>query len=627
MSVYQRSDVPFANNLFTLPLTPDYWTSVLTSNFPTLLGGVLGGVITNPNLNLPDGSILTLQGTFTVALGLGTADISGTVTGLVRTAAGMIIETVSGFSLPFTAHYDAFNSANNSSSAPTLPDIINGDDQLNGGSQDDLLMGFGGADTFNGGAGTDTVSYVAAPTAVRADLGNPATNTGSDAVGDTYSSIENLIGSQFNDTLVGNAQDNVLTGGLGTDSMLGGLGNDSYVVDNIGDVVTENLNQGSDTVHASIDYRLTANVEYLVLQGGAVQGYGNALSNAIYGTGADNLLDGDTGADAMYGGAGSDSYFLDNISDSISENANEGSDTVYASANYRLGANVEYLVLQGSAVQGYGNSLTNVISGTSADNLLDGDAGADAMYGGAGNDSYFLDNINDQVVENLNAGSDTVYSTANYRLGANVEYLVLQGGAVQGYGNSLTNVISGTSADNLLDGDAGADAMYGGAGNDSYFVDHINDAVVENLNEGSSDTVYASVDYRLGANVENLVLQGAAVQGYGNALANALSGTSNGNLLNGGGGGDFLTGGGGNDFFAFNTGEANGDIVADFAGGGTGAGDSLLFVGYGTTVQGATFTRIGMTNQWQIHSGLDGHNEIITFSNGAAIDPTDYSFM
>ena len=142
-------------------------------------------------------------------------------------------------------------------------------------------------------------------------------------------------------------------------------------------------------------------------------------------------------------------------------------------------------MLQGSAVQGYGNTLSNAIYGTGGDNLLDGDAGADSMYGGAGNDAYFLDNIGDVVVENANEGSDTVYATANYRLVANVEYLVLLGGAVQGYGNALSNAIYGTGADNLLDGDAGADSMYGGAGNDAYFLDNIGDVVVENANEGS----------------------------------------------------------------------------------------------------------------------------------------------
>ena len=42
------------------------------------------------------------------------------------------------------------------------------------------------------------------------------------------------------------------------------------------------------------------------------------------------------------------------------------------------------------------------------------------------------------------------------------------------------------------------------------------------------------------------------------------------------------------------------------------------------TTGGATFTQIGASNQWQIHSGLDAHNEIITFLSGATIHSTDY---
>ena len=67
-------------------------------------------------------------------------------------------------------------------------------------------------------------------------------------------------------------------------------------------MVIENANEGNDTVYASFDYRLGANVEYLVLQGSAVGGYGNSLSNAIVGNGNDNLLDGGTGADMMMAG-------------------------------------------------------------------------------------------------------------------------------------------------------------------------------------------------------------------------------------------------------------------------------------------------------------------------------------
>ena len=88
-------------------------------------------------------------------------------------------------------------------------------DTLTGDNNDNYLRGRGGGDTLDGGIGSDTADYFNGP-AVRADLSNPATNTG-DAAGDTYTSIENLRGSSFNDTLVGNAGNNRLDGGLGID--------------------------------------------------------------------------------------------------------------------------------------------------------------------------------------------------------------------------------------------------------------------------------------------------------------------------------------------------------------------------------------------------------------------------
>jgi Ca2+-binding RTX toxin-like protein len=171
--------------------------------------------------------------------------------------------------------------------------------------------------------------------------------------------------------------------------------------------------------------------------------------------------------------------------------------------------------------------------------------------------------------------------------------------------------------------------MRGGAGDDVYFIDTPGDVVVENLNEGA-DAIFstANIQTMLAANVETLVLLGADnLFGIGNALANDIYGNSGDNSLDGAGGADFLVGDAGNDTFVFHAGEADGDTVFDFAGNGGAAGDLLQFVGFGTTFAGATFTQIGATNQWQIHSGLDAHNEIITFSNGASVDPSDYAFI
>jgi len=390
--------------------------------------------------------------------------------------------------------------------------------------------------------------------------------------------------------------------------------------------VFENSGEGTDTVYSTAHLRLGANVENLVLQGGLdLQGYGNSLSNAIYGNAGNNILDGDLGGDSMYGGAGADTYFVDNAGDVLVENLNEGFDTVFSTVGLTLTANLETLVLQGSAdLQGYGNGLSNSIYGNAGNNILDGGAGGDAMYGGAGNDVYYVDDAGDVVIENAAAGADAVFSTVNYSLTADVETLVLQGGAdLTGYGNSQANTLYGNGGNNVLDGGGAADTMYGGLGNDLYVVDNAGDMVIENASEGA-DAVFATVNYMLTANVETLVLQGAGnINGTGNALANNVYGNTGDNALDGGASADILTGNAGNDTFVFNMGQGNGDTVVDFAGNGAAAGDALLFVGYGG---GATFTNIDATH-WQVNYNGGASHDVITFMNGASIDPTDFAFM
>ena len=122
------------------------------------------------------------------------------------------------------------------------------------------------------------------------------------------------------------------------------------------------------------------------------------------------------------------------------------------------------------------------------------------------------------------------------------------------------------------------------------------------------------------------MLQGSGdLDGTGNDIANSLFGNSGNNTLDGGFGADMLTGNGGNDTFLFRAGAALGNSIADFAGNGVAAGDSLKFVGFGTGAQGASFTQIGATNQWLIHSGLGGPDETVAL-NGAAVDPSDVLF-
>jgi trimeric autotransporter adhesin len=208
--------------------------------------------------------------------------------------------------------------------------------------------------------------------------------------------IENITGGSGDDSLTGDAGVNVLTGGAGNDilsgaggadTMIGGAGDDIYMVDNTGDVVTEALNAGDDTVQSAVNFTLSANVERLILQGTVdINGTGNSLANLIVGNVGNNTLDGGAGADTMIGSLGNDTYVVDDAGDVVSEGVGTGSgtDTVQSSlASYTLGANVENLTLTGSAnINGTGNERANVITGNGGDNVITGGLGVDTLNGG-----------------------------------------------------------------------------------------------------------------------------------------------------------------------------------------------------------------------------------------------------
>ncbi|HEX2592697.1 MAG TPA: bluetail domain-containing putative surface protein [Rhizomicrobium sp.] len=394
----------------------------------------------------------------------------------------------------------------------------------------DAIYGLGGNDTISGAGGNDTID-----------------------------------GGAGSDTINGDAGDDDLDGGAGADILAGGAGNDTYRVDNAGDVTNENAPDGIDTVIASIDWALAANVENLQLKGLAHSGTGNELDNIIEGTSGNDILDGAAGADTLKGGAGNDTYYVDNAGDIVQEGTTGGTDTVYASRDWTLGNFVENLVLIGAARNGTGNDLNNTITGTSLADTLDGGTGADVLAGGLGDDSYIVDNTGDVVQEALNAGIDTVNSSVDYTLASNVENLKLVGAAIAATGNALDNNLTGNSLSNTLNGGTGADTMAGGLGDDTYVVDTAGDVVVEKKGAGI-DTVVASVDYTLGANVEVLQLSGSAHIGTGNTLANTILGTTGDDTLDGAAGADTMAGGAGNDTYVVDN---KGDVVQEGLDSGT----------------------------------------------------------
>ena len=486
-----------------------------------------------------------------------------------------------------------------------------GDDQMFGLAGNDTLNGLGGNDYLDGGAGNDSMAGGAGDDTYIVDSATDIVTEGAGAGTDTVqssitltlgSNVENLIltgtgningtGNTLANSITGNSGNNTLSGGTGADTMAGGAGDDSYVVDNAGDVVTELPGEGADTVSSSVTYALSANVENLTLTGtSAVNGTGNAL---------DNVLTGNSGANVLTGGAGNDTYVV-GTGDSVVENANEGTDTVQSSITFTLGNNVENLTLTGTtAINGTGNALDNVLTGNSGTNVL---------TGGAGNDTYVV-GTGDSVVENANAGTDTVQSSVTFTLGNNVENLVLTGTtAINGTGNTLNNSITGNAGNNTLDGGAGADTLIGGQGNDTYTVDNIGDVVTELAGEGT-DLVNSSVTYVLSANVENLTLTGtSAVNGTGNALDNALTGNSGANVL---------TGGTGNDTYVVGT----GDSVVENANEGTDTVQSSITFTLGNNVENLTLTGTTAINGTgnALDNVLTGNTGVNVLTGGAGND-------
>ncbi|MFM6250405.1 MAG: bluetail domain-containing putative surface protein, partial [Dolichospermum sp.] len=211
--------------------------------------------------------------------------------------------------------------------------------------------------------------------------------------------ILNDDGSQPTLPVFGTSGNDTLSGTINVDCLIGLAGNDTYTVNNAGDLVVENLSEGTDRVNASISYTLSDNVENLTLTGSAnLNGTGNDLNNSITGNTGNNILtglagndvlDGKVGADTLIGGLGNDTYIVDNGEDVVTENLSEGTDRVNAFISYTLTDNVENLTLTGSAnFNGTGNNLNNSLTGNTGNNILNGGAGADTLRGGVGSDIF-----------------------------------------------------------------------------------------------------------------------------------------------------------------------------------------------------------------------------------------------
>ncbi len=401
---------------------------------------------------------------------------------------------------------------------------------VNGDGFDDLLIGVSLADPNGFGSGSTYVVFGKAGgftstlnlATLSANAGFKLNGEGSgDRFGGSVASAGDVNGDGFDDLIVGasradpngngsgasyiifgkatngTAGNEVLKGSAEGDSIQGFNGNDAiFGVD------------GADTIRGGNDN------DRIYGGRGADKLYGGSGNDQVYGGDGSDVLFGQGGTNSLYGGLGNDIFFITNRSTSIRDGG--GVDEVRALFTINMATSgfigVENARLTGSlSASLFGNGGANFLVGNSGNNALNGGAGndrlnggggVDVMRGGTGNDVYLTDG-RDTIIEGFRQGTDTVLSSANYRLSTNVENLTLTGSsAINGTGNALSNVLRGNSGANTLAGGFGNDTMTGGAGRDTFVfngslgtnnVDRINDFNVVADTIGLEDSVFTGL--------------------------------------------------------------------------------------------------------------------------------------
>ena len=438
-----------------------------------------------------------------------------------------------------------------------------------------------GVDTLNGGLGNDTYSFSLGD---GNDVINEAVNATSGGAADRISILAPTTGiDPLTDlpikTLTGlNAFDS--NGGTQTGDLVINYampGGTTQTITVAGHFNGTNAETGVERINfggATYAGYLLGPDDYLVSRldpgnrdAGGVNLTASLVNNFIVGEqGVNDVITGGAGNDLIFGGTGNNSL-IGGLGDDL-------------------------------LVGGTGNDQLDADLNAAGDDFV-GALGADTMVGGSGNDTYGVDDLLDVVVEAVGEGTDTVetfMAALSIDLMANVENLTYIGADADqfvGTGNSGNNVItggdladtlSGLAGNDTLVGGLGADTLIGGDGNDVYVVDEAGDVVTEtnaDLVAGGTDRVESDVDFTLGANLENLDLNGTAITGRGNALNNVINGNGSANQLFGGAGNDTLSGNDGDDVLdggngndTINGGDENDTIIG-------GAGNDTIDVGTG----------------------------------------------
>src|SRR5215471_8321047 len=442
-------------------------------------------------------------------------------------------------------------------------DILIGDlgnDTLSGGDGTDYLSGGKGDDILDGGAGeNDSAQYDDATSGVHVDLNI----SGAQAIGgtrgsDTLINIENLFGSDFNDTLIGDGHANTFYDGLGDDVLLGGGGDDTL---------------------------------YGVWGGGNDTFMGDDNNDFLAGGSGDDVLDGGAGTDtASYVNAGYGGVTVDlNVAGPQFISAAEGTDTLVNIENI-LGSYYNDTLI--------GDANANVLDGFSGSDSLVGNAGDDKLLAGFGNvtlnggtgiDTASYENVwGSGVTVSLNTGfgqvtgigTHTLLSIENLIGSHGDDTLTGDGGANVLMGLDGNDLIAGLGGNNTVDGGGGDDILVDGIGNETLDGGAGNDTLVLLGNLTLTVDLNITGPQSIGNGVGTDTLTGIENVTGSNFANDILTGDANDNVLIGLGGNDTISGRDGNNVI---DGGAGNDVLS------AGIGDDLILGGSGNdTMRGSS---------------------------------------
>jgi trimeric autotransporter adhesin len=535
------------------------------------------------------GGIASLSDTFVIN---NTADV---VTDAVSINNNVLISSVT-YVLPTNINTLVLTGSGNvKGTSNSANDSITGNagaDTLVAGSGNDTLSAGSGLVTLQGGSGSDV--FVVNNTA---DVIQGASASGQNAVFSsatyvlptnvnvlTLTGIANIsgTGNAASDTLTAGAGADTLIAGAGTDTLIGSTGNDTFVINSTGDVVQDATTASSNTLQSSASYSLISNVNSLIFTGtAALEGSANA---------GNDTLTSNTGADTLVGGAGNDTFVITNAGVVVQDTYISTNNTVQSSVSYSLIADVNTLVLTGTAsLKGTGNG---------GNDLLVSNSGVDTLVGGSGSDTFVIGNTADVILDTVATASNVIISSVNYTLPTDINVLTLSGtGALSATGNAASDIITANSGNDTLIAGGGPTTLIGGAGNDTFVVNSSSDVVQDSF-VNSMNVLQSSVNYSLAASVSDLVLTGTAgLTGVANNGNDTLVSNS---------GMDTLVGGSGSDLFIINN---SADVILN----ATSSDTIESSVNYTLPSSVNTLIQIGSAN---ITATGNGNSDSITAGSG-----------